>query len=195
MKKFLFLPLAAILSLFLLISGISTAKEASARENIIRLHVRAADDSPEEQALKLKVRDGILKVTGELLSDCNDKQEAKNRIISNLDRLTEAGQEVVTQAESNHAVSVTLGRETFEYREYDGFFLPEGIYDSLIVSIGPGEGKNWWCVVFPAACYVGAAEVQTDESKMPECFQLAKSRTEKVTVRFWLWEKLQEIFN
>ncbi len=195
MKKFLFLPLAAILSLFLLFSGISTAKEASARENIIRLHVRAADDSPEEQALKLKVRDGILKVTGELLSDCDDKQEAKNRIISNLDRLTEAGQEVVTQAESNHTVSVTLGRETFEYREYDGFFLPEGIYDSLIVSIGPGEGKNWWCVVFPAACYVGAAEVQTDESKMPECFQLAKSRTEKVTVRFWLWEKLQEIFN
>ncbi len=195
MKKLLFIPAVAIFFLFLLFSGLSTEKEEkAAMEDIIRLHVRAADDTPKEQELKLKVRDEILNVTCDLLTDCNDKNEAKARILSNLDRLVDAGQEVVNQSENAHTVSVTLGRETFEYREYDGFFLPEGIYDSLIVNIGPGEGKNWWCVVFPAACYMGAAEVETDESKMPECFQLAKGRNETVTVKFWLWEKIKEIF-
>lgn len=195
MKKFLFIPVVVILA-FILFSGLSsTLEEKTAMEDIIRLHVRAADDSPKEQELKLKVRDEVLNVTCDLLTDCNDKKEAKTRILSNLDRLTNAGQEVVNQSGNTHTVSVTLGRETFEYREYDGFFLPEGVYDSLIVNIGPGEGKNWWCVVFPAACYMGATEVKTDESKMPECFQLAKSRNETVTVKFWLWEKIQEIFN
>lgn len=197
MKKFLLIPAAAVI-LFLgafFLADLSAAKEEAAMEGILRLHVRAADDSSEEQALKLMVRDEILDCTGTLLDDCSDKNEAKELIQSHLEILRQAGQSVVDEAGRNHVVSVSLGRETFEYREYDGFFLPEGEYDSLIVNIGPGEGQNWWCVVFPAACYMGAAEIETDETVMPQCFQLAKNRAEKVTVKFWLWEKVKEIFS
>lgn len=198
MKKFLFIPAAAIILFFgaFFLSDLSTAKEeAAAMDGILRLHVRAADDSAEEQALKLQVRDEILNCTGTLLADCSDKKEAKERIQSNLKTLEQAGQSVVDKAGRRHTVSVSLERETFEYREYDGFFLPEGEYDSLIINIGPGKGQNWWCVVFPAACYMGAAEIETDKTVMPECFQLAKNRAENVTVKFWLWEKIKEIFS
>ena len=198
MKKFLLIPAAVILLFFgaMIFSELSAAKEqTAAMDGVIRLHVRAADDSIEEQELKLKVRDEILNYTCALLDGCSDKNEAKQQILSHLDGLKRAGQIVVDQSGANHAVTVSLGREEFEYREYDGFFLPEGEYDSLIVDIGPGKGQNWWCVVFPAACYMGAEEVETDETKMPECFQLAKTRAENVTVKFWLWERIKEIFS
>ena len=197
MKKFLFVLLALLIlsGSVLLFKLPSHEEEARAMEQVIRLHVRAADDSEEEQALKLKVRGEILKCTTMLLENCKDKSLAKSIIEELIPYLQEAGQRVVTDAGKNHTVSVCLGREEFEYREYDGFFLPAGEYDSLIVNIGEAEGQNWWCVVFPAACYMGAADVETDAEEMPSCFRLATKPTEQVTVKFWLWEKIKEIFN
>lgn len=196
MKKLIFLPLAVLLFFgAVLFSQLSSAQETEqAMNGVIRLHVRAANDSAEEQELKLQVRDGILNCTNDLLKDCENKTEARKQLQANLDRLEQAGQCVVREAGKNHTVSVCLERETFEYREYDGFFLPKGEYDSLIVNIGSGKGQNWWCVVFPAACYMGAAEVETDATRMPECFQLATQREESVTVKFWLWERIKEMF-
>ncbi len=198
MKKILIFPalVCLILSIAFLVPKFLEAREESkAMEQVIRLHVRAADDSEQEQALKLKVRDGILNATGDLLAGCSDKGEAKKIIEQNLYQLEEAGQTVLQEEGSGHTVSVSLEREFFEYREYDGFFLPEGEYDSLIVNVGPGEGKNWWCVIFPAACYMGAAEIETDAEQMPSCFRLATNRAEQVTVKFWFWEKIKEWFS
>ncbi len=198
MKKLILFPVifAVLSGAIFAVSQLTTAKEEqNSMENVIRLHVRGADDSPEEQTLKLQVRDGILMQTTQLLSQCETKEQAAETIEKNLDLLQNAGQRVVDQSGKGHRVTVSLGRETFEYREYDGFFLPEGEYDSLIVNIGEGTGKNWWCVVFPAACYMGVAELETDAKQMPECFRLANKRAEKVTIKWWFWEKIKDIFS
>ncbi|MBQ1272042.1 MAG: stage II sporulation protein R, partial [Clostridia bacterium] len=188
---------AALLTICGIFFSLSFRKteEEKAMESVIRLHIRAADDSNEEQALKLKVRDEILNCTTDLLQNCTEKSEAQATLQSHLPLLQEAGQRVVCSEGKDHSVTVALARETFEYREYDGFFLPEGEYDSLIVTIGSGEGHNWWCVVFPAACYMGAAEMETNEKEMPSCFRLATKPAENVTVKFWLWEKIKGLFD
>ena len=36
--------------------------------------------------------------------------------------------------------------------------MPAGVYRTLRVTIGTGEGHNWWCVVFPALCLPANAE-------------------------------------
>ena len=196
MKKYLISVAVLFLCGGILVSLLfQKTEEKQAMESVIRLHVRAADDSNEEQALKLKVRDEILNCTTDLLQNCTEKSEAKATLQSHLPLLQEAGQRVVCSEGKDHSVTVALARETFEYREYDGFFLPEGEYDSLIVSIGEGEGGNWWCVVFPAACYMGAAEPETDANEMPSCFRLATKPADQVMVRFWLWEKIKGFFN
>lgn len=197
MKKMLLLPMAALLLCAILFCGnLTSSKEITeAKNSVIRLHVRAADDSPEEQALKLEVRDRILSCTGELLQDCETKEEALDLLNREIGRLENAGKEAISARGKDHDVTVTLNRERFEYREYDGFFLPEGEYDSLIVEIGPGEGQNWWCVVFPAACYLGAGEIETDAERMPDCFRTAKDRARDVSVRFWLWDKIRGLFD
>ena len=30
--------------------------------------------------------------------------------------------------------------------------MPAGVYQTLQVRIGNGEGQNWWCVAFPTLC-------------------------------------------
>ncbi|MBQ1966073.1 MAG: stage II sporulation protein R [Clostridia bacterium] len=196
MKKYL-IPAAALFTVCGILFSFSFRKteEEKAMDSVIRLHIRAADDSEEEQTLKLKVRDEILNCTTRLLQDCNEKSQAKSTLQTQLSTLQKAGQRVVSAEGKDHSVTVSLERETFEYREYDGFFLPEGEYDSLIVTIGSGEGQNWWCVVFPAACYMGAAEMETNEKEMPSCFRLATKPAENVTVKFWLWEKIKGLFD
>ena len=52
----------------------------------------------------------------------------------------------------------TLCQETFDIRNYDTFTLPAGVYESLRIVIGEGEGKNWWCVAFPTLCLSATTE-------------------------------------
>ena len=54
--------------------------------------------------------------------------------------------------------TVTLKRELFGTRYYDRFTLPGGYYEALRVTIGEGDGKNWWCVVYPQLCLSAATE-------------------------------------
>ena len=30
----------------------------------------------------------------------------------------------------------------------------EGYYESIVITIGNGEGNNWWCFLFPNLCLV-----------------------------------------
>ena len=177
----------------------------------LRLHVRADSDGEFAQAVKLKVRDSVLSVTSELLKDCETKDEAMKIISENTYNIKKAASKTLEENECYLPVSVEIKKEHFEYREYDGFFLPEDIYDSLIVTIGSGEGHNWWCVVFPAVCLSGSAteektekktesdsvpaSVEVDISAVPEEYRLAKDPVpEKVVYDFWIVRFFKNLF-
>ena len=121
-------------------------------ENLIRLHVVAQSDSAEDQAVKLKVRDAIVASLQQNMDSIKDPQEAKAYITGKLDDLTVIANSVLEEAGCSARAVVTLTKETFNKRNYDTFSLPGGVYESLRVTIGDGEGKNWWCVVFPSLC-------------------------------------------
>jgi len=55
-------------------------------------------------------------------------------------------------------VAVSLEETWFPTREYEDFSLPAGNYTALRVVIGEGEGRNWWCVVFPPLCLGAVSE-------------------------------------
>ena len=61
-------------------------------------------------------------------------------------------------------VTVTLTDEKYPERTYGDLHFPAGTYHSLRILIGEGEGKNWWCVLFPPLC-VGSA---SEETVLPE---------------------------
>ena len=151
----LFVGIAA--SLLWGIGAVRTQQEIS--DKVVRLHVVANSDSEEDQALKLRVRDAILARTTALLEASEDRSEAEGLIRGQLLELEDIAVREITAAGYDYSVEARLAELDFPTREYESFTLPAGNYLALQVVIGEGEGKNWWCVVFPPLCTAAAAEV------------------------------------
>ena len=116
---------------------------------LIRLHVVANSDSPSDQALKLQVRDAVLAAAEPVLRAADDPEQA---LAGQLGTLEKAAARTLREAGSADTVTVTMQNERFPTRDYETFSLPAGVYRTLRVTIGAGEGHNWWCVVFPTIC-------------------------------------------
>jgi stage II sporulation protein R len=129
-------------------------------DSLIRLHVVAASDSQEDQEIKLQVRDAVLAELEPILAGASDRTEAAALLSENLDLLAQTANDRLSTLGSQDTASVRYARELFGTRVYDGFSLPGGYYDALRVEIGPAEGKNWWCVVYPQICTAATIEDQ-----------------------------------
>lgn len=160
---------------------------------ILRLHVIAASDSEADQQLKLKVRDSVLNCCEELLSGESQKGAAERKIAANLDKLRAAAQAEIEKNGFHYPVRVELTKSDFPTRTYGTVTLPAGEYNAVRVIIGDGEGKNWWCVMFPPLC-LPAAEKQADLSDVLNQDELALTQSEpKYEVRFWIIEKIEKL--
>lgn len=132
------------------------------QDSVIRLHVVAASDSREDQAVKLQVRDAVVAFVEEAMGHVMTLREAKEWLRQNLPAMEAAANEVLQKLGFSDRATVTLGKEAFPLRHYDTFSLPSGVYESLRVTIGEGKGQNWWCVVFPSLCLPAAGESTED---------------------------------
>lgn len=121
-------------------------------EKLIRLHVVASSDSEEDQAVKLKVRDAVISGIQADLSKVADVEEARAYLRENLSKIQQIANSVLERAGFRDTAVVTLCKEAFDTRYYDTFTLPAGVYDALRITIGEGQGHNWWCVAFPSLC-------------------------------------------
>ena len=152
-----------VLLLFLaafLISGaaaLQTGQELS--DKVVRLHVLANSDSEEDQALKLRVRDRLLAYTEPILAGAADRREAEALLRGQVLELERIAAGEIRACGYDYPVTVELEDTVFPTREYEGFTLPAGKYLALRTVIGAGEGRNWWCVVFPPLCAAASAEV------------------------------------
>ena len=138
-------------------AALQTGQELSDR--VVRLHVLANSDSEEDQALKLKVRDRLLACTEPVLAGAADRREAEALLREHLAELERIAALEIRANGYDYPVTVELEDTVFPTREYEGFTLPAGKYLALRAVIGAGEGRNWWCVVFPPLCAAAAAEV------------------------------------
>ena len=189
------LVLAAALTLFC--SWLGGYRECLSGK-LLRLHVVANSDSDADQALKLEVRDAVLDCAAGYLENVNDVRAAEQVLGAHLAELAGAGQAVVREKGYDYAVRASLGTSHFPTKTYDGFALPAGDYRALRVTIGAGEGRNWWCVVFPALCVSAASEWQdtaVSGGLSDEDVRLMAEEDEGYVLRFKcleLWDKLSQ---
>ena len=139
-------------------TGIFMRFEAAAATlpDLLRLHVVANSDSPYDQEVKLLVRDGVFKELEALVGEAGSKEEAQALISANLERLEEVAAEILSQY-ADYPLTAVLEKTVFPTKSYGELVLPAGEYDALRLVLGAGEGKNWWCVIFPPLCFVDAA--------------------------------------
>ena len=149
-----------VLTAILLAVGLMPGRgEAQIYSTAVRLHVIADSDEAEDQALKLKVRDAILRVTEPMLSRCTTQEEAIEVLGTHTEEIRAAAEGVIVAEGRTDCVEILFGTEEYPTRTYDGFCFPSGEYVSLRVVIGSGEGQNWWCCLFPPLC-LGAASAE-----------------------------------
>ena len=164
MKKshFRYWELALLLALAVTIlwGAASLGQQEELGRKVIRLHVIANSDSPEDQALKLRVRDRVLARAQEILEQSADMEQAEQALTAALPELTREARETLAAEGCAQPVQARLEPAEFPTKDYDGFSLPAGKYLALRVIIGQGAGQNWWCVVFPPLCTASACQWQ-----------------------------------
>lgn len=158
---------------------------------LVRLHVIADSDEDAAQAVKLQVRDAVLAYLEPQLADVTDIDAAQDIIAANINGIAQAARAVTTDT-----VTVTLGPERYPTREYETFSLPAGEYTSLRVTLGAGEGHNWWCVIFPPLCVESALSDRAIETLSDDDVKLITEDGDGYVLRFRvleLWGKLTEL--
>lgn len=183
--------------LLVMIPFLPLSGEGRVYTDTIRLHVLANSDSEEDQALKLRVRDAVLKEVPRIIESCKTQKEAAAALLKETDALAASAKKEIALAGYDYGVSVTLGKEKYPERAYEGVRLPAGEYTSLRVIIGDGEGQNWWCVLFPPLC-TSAAEPQEELAEAgftgEQIRVLCDDENPKYVLRFRILELFEAIF-
>lgn len=167
----------------------------SIRENVVRLHILANSDSNEDQQLKYRIRDAVISYSSEIFDGTLNKSQAMIKAAQNIPFLKGIAEQTVKQSGYNYKIDVKLDKTYFNTRTYTNATFPAGFYDSLIITVGEGKGKNWWCVMFPPLCISAAGEnVSVDDVLDEEQTEIVQN-PKRYKCRFWIVEKYYELKN
>lgn len=150
-------------------------------KNLIRLHVLADSDEPEEQAVKLLVRDRLLKESEAWLAGVKNRKEALGVLREKHDQILAVVQDELRMQGREYGARAQIGVFPFPTKEYSFGTLPAGDYTALRVVLGRGQGHNWWCVLFPPMCFM------TEEERVAK---EAAAKEDEVVFRWLLLERV-----
>lgn len=143
----------ALLILAVVIGGLVIYKDKEKMQIVIptqsiRFRVIANSNEEIDMTEKQNLKDYMEDAVYELIKDTTTKDEANEKIIDNFDFLNSK----VNDYLENDNYSLDYGINYFPRKIYKGVIYEEGMYDSLVITLGNGKGNNWWCVLFPPLC-------------------------------------------
>lgn len=179
----------------------------SLRDSVLRLHILAASDSGRDQQLKLMVRDELL--DAHIFDGADDLSDAENIAERQLDHIVHIAEGVLRANGCSDHVSAELTDMWFDERVYGQLTMPAGYYRAVRVKIGPANGHNWWCVMYPPLCLPAACDTDSTDCDNTEvtgdvreniaaedAFFSSRQldimkKPKKYRVRFAVWDKLR----
>jgi len=156
-------------------------------EGIIRLHVIANSDTPEDQALKLKVRDAVIAYM-EQQKQLTTVSQTRNYLAGHLNQLEKIAEGIIASEGYDYPAGASLGVRYIPEKTYGELTFPAGNYEALNIEIGEGKGQNWWCVLFPPLCLLeeGTDCIADDAGTDPE------EENQRLQLKWKLQEMLEE---
>lgn len=149
MKKIVF-----FISIIMLITCLyCNKKEVLIPKEAIRIRVIANSNSVEDQKNKTIVKNEVNSILYGKLQSINNYEDAKKVLKENIDIIDNE----VNKYTDNYEIS--YGKNPFPSKSYKGVTYEKGEYESLVIKLGEGKGRNFWCVLFPPLCMI-------DESKL-----------------------------
>ncbi len=198
-KRILIILILFLSYIFTSLFFYSDAVTNNISKNVFRLHVIANSNSEEDQDLKYKVRDELIKYMKSISSNISTKDEALTLVNNNLDTFQAIASNVIIENGFDYPVKIEVGNFDFPTKTYGDISLPAGFYDALKVEIGEAQGRNWWCVMFPSLCFVDVSNgIVPEESKENlqsnldyEDYNLISSDEAEYKIKFKLVEILE----
>lgn len=147
-KKWL---IATILSSSLLLP----VHQAEANEHQdIRFRVLAHSDEEKDQAIKQTIYTLVQEQI--LQTFAGDKQWDREDLIQQMEKHVEDWEQLVQQKLADegftYSATVRFEKHLFPEKQTEDRVYEEGLFDTILVTLGEGEGKNWWCSIFPDLC-------------------------------------------
>jgi len=164
---------------------------ASIRQNTLRLHVIARDNTDINQEIKIRVKDTVSSLCAELSCRAQNCKEAVEITTANLQLIQDAANRKLQQLGADYTAQCSVEKFNFGTTEYDNFTMPRGEYTALTVRLGRAEGKNWWCVLYPGLCTSAGTQYSDDTSN-------TFIETDDFRIKFKaveIWQDIKSIFD
>ena len=162
--------LAVIISLFLtgmICRRVDAAAQADMQEHladeVLRFHVLANSDSEADQAQKLAVRDAVLDYLEAEMPQDPDEEETERWIRGHVDEIGAVSRDAAAASGPDYPVSAAVTTCWFPDKTYGDLTFPAGNYKALRIEIGEAKGHNWWCVLYPALCFMDSTNAVVPE--------------------------------
>lgn len=136
----------------------SKKEELIIPKSAIRFRVIANSNSNIDQDTKLLVRNKIQNKLSNDLTNVFSIEDARNILNNNLSNYDLLVKDTLNNTGLDTTYKINYGLNYFPKKVYKGVTYEEGYYESLVVTLGNGNGNNWWCVLFPPLCLLEAEE-------------------------------------
>lgn len=156
--------LALVIVMGILLFYTYSDDDKNQHEGIIRLHVIANSDTVGDQALKLKVRDAVIKYM-EDNAETSTAAQTEEYLRDNMDRFEKIAEGIIASEGRDYSAGATLGVRYIPEKTYGDITFPAGNYEALNITLGEGKGENWWCVLFPPLCLLEEGSENRDEGE------------------------------
>lgn len=146
-----------VIVIYVTISNFISKKYVIPKE-AIRVRVIANSNNQYDQEIKMNVADIVEKDMYSIMDNVDNVDNARIKINNNINVLSHDITKYLNKVDYDKDFNINFGYNYFPKKEYKGIEYKEGMYESLVITLGKGEGNNWWCVLFPPICMIEAEE-------------------------------------
>ena len=145
-----------------------TSSSLAIEDRILRLHILAAGNDTASQEIKLHVRDAVLEQIQEEVSNVSTANEAEYALFPFLPDIVSVANQTLTEYGVSYLATAEITTEYFPIKQYGSLLLPPGEYRALRIVLGEGDGKNWWCMLYPSLCFTEGITATLPEEEQEE---------------------------
>ena len=123
-------------------------------QEAIRIRVIANSNTNEDIEIKEIVKNNLNIEINEILKDVKTIDAARTVIKDNISNIKLNVLKTLNSLGINIPFTVNYGMNFFPEKEFKGIKYENGYYESLVITLGEGNGSNYWCVLYPPLCLI-----------------------------------------
>ncbi|GGA64207.1 stage II sporulation protein R [Ornithinibacillus halotolerans] len=160
-------------------------------DDAIRLRILANSDNDKDQQIKQAVRDNVNAAITEWVAHITDIEEARTLLENRIPEISEIVKQTLEEQGENRDFDVEYNDSvSFPTKIYGSYLYPAGEYEAILITIGEGDGSNWWCVLFPPLCFLDFASGISVADASPGGFEEEAEQDTGLKIKFFLLEWL-----